>query len=150
MKSCREKITPRKQYQPISGESIVAIVKLNIVPVPKPRMVKSDAWAKRPAVLRYWEFKDKLVSLWGVDRELPEQIGLIFIIPMPESWSEKKKVLMDGNPHQTKPDIDNLAKSIFDCLADADAYIWRVNAVKYWGRSGSIEISNLGKTHERC
>lgn len=117
-------------------------IKLAIVPVPKPRMVKSDAWAKRPAVLRYWEFKDELVKLWG-DADLPEQIGLVFIMPMPICWSEKKKLLMDGKPHQAKPDIDNLCKSIFDCLAASDAYIWRVDAAKYWGRDGSIEVSGL-------
>ena len=117
-------------------------IKLDIAPVPKPRMVKSDSWAKRPAVLRYWDFKDELVRLWG-DRELPESIGLIFIIPMPISWSEKKKSLMDGKPHQAKPDIDNLCKSIFDCLAKSDAYIWRVDAVKMWGREGLIEITEL-------
>lgn len=115
---------------------------LDIVPVPKPRMVKSDAWAKRPAVLRYWKFKDRLVELWG-NAELPEQIGLIFIIPMPESWSEKKKSLMDGKPHQDKPDIDNYIKATLDCLADRDEYIWNIAAAKMWGRSGSIEISNL-------
>ena len=92
--------------------------------------------------MRYWEFKDRLVELYG-DRELPEQIGLIFIIPMPEGWSEKKKSLMDGKPHQAKGDIDNHIKAAFDCLADNDAYIWRVDAAKYWGRTGSIEIRQL-------
>jgi Holliday junction resolvase RusA-like endonuclease len=107
-------------------------------------MVKSDSWAKRPAVLRYWDFKDELVRLWG-DRELPESIGLVFIIPMPISWSEKKKILMDGKPHQIKGDIDNYIKATLDCLADNDAYIWHVDAVKRWGREGSITISNLGE-----
>jgi Holliday junction resolvase RusA-like endonuclease len=119
-------------------------IKLDIVPVPKPRMVKSDSWAKRPEVLRYWDFKSKLIELYG-DRELPESIGLVFIIPMPISWSEKKKALHDGKPHQVKGDIDNYIKATLDCLADNDAYIWRVDAVKRWGREGSITISNLGE-----
>jgi Holliday junction resolvase RusA-like endonuclease len=119
-------------------------VKLDIAPVPKPRMVRSDSWAKRPAVLRYWDFKDELVRLWG-DRELPSTIKLIFIIPMPISWSEKKKALHDGKPHQAKPDLDNCIKSVWDSLAASDSYIWRVDAVKRWGREGSITISNLGE-----
>jgi Holliday junction resolvase RusA-like endonuclease len=117
-------------------------IKLAIVPVPKPRMVKSDAYAKRPAVLRYWEFKDELMRLWG-DAELPEQIGLIFTIPMPDSWSEKKKNLMDGKPHQVKGDIDNYIKATLDCLCDRDEYIWNIAAAKLWGREGSIEIREL-------
>jgi Endodeoxyribonuclease RusA len=119
-------------------------IKLDIVPVPKPRMTRSDAWARRPAVLRYWAFKDELVALWG-DDDLPEQIGLIFIMPMPDGWSEKKKCLMDGKPHQAKPDADNCLKAFIDCLADNDAYIWDMRATKYWGRTGSITISNLGE-----
>jgi Holliday junction resolvase RusA-like endonuclease len=118
------------------------LIKLDIVPVPKPRMTASDRWKSRGCVVKYWDFKSKLIELYG-DRELPESIGLIFIIPMPISWSEKKKSLMDGKPHQAKPDIDNLCKSIFDCLAASDAYIWRLEAVKYWGREGLIEITEL-------
>ena len=117
-------------------------IRLDIVPIPKPRMTQSDRWVVRDATTRYWEFKEKLIELYG-DRELPESIGLIFIIPMPISWSEKKKNLMDGKPHQVKGDIDNYIKATFDCLADNDAYIWRVDAVKQWGRSGSIQIRDL-------
>jgi Holliday junction resolvase RusA-like endonuclease len=118
--------------------------KLDIVPVPKPRMTASDRWKSRDCCVKYWAFKDRLIELYG-DRELPESIGLIFIIPMPISWSEKKKILMDGKPHQIKGDIDNYIKATLDCLADNDAYIWRVDAVKRWGREGSITISNLGE-----
>ena len=119
-------------------------IKLDIVPVPKPRMTASDRWKSRGCVVKYWDFKSKLIELYG-DRELPESIGLIFIIPMPISWSEKKKILMDGKPHQVKGDIDNYIKATLDCLADNDAYIWRVDATKIWGREGSITISKLGE-----
>lgn len=117
-------------------------VTLVIVPVPKPRMTRSDAWKKRDCVVKYWEFKDRLRELWG-DEDLPEAIGLVFVIPMPSGWSEKKKNLMDGKPHQVKPDTDNMIKSVWDCLAESDSYIWRVDAAKYWGRTGSITISDL-------
>jgi Holliday junction resolvase RusA-like endonuclease len=120
-------------------------VRLDIVPVPKPRMTQSDRWKSRPCTARYWEFKENLINLFG-GLELHEQVGLIFTMPMPDSWSDKKKLLMNGKPHQAKPDIDNLVKSIFDCLAESDSYIWRVDAVKYWGRNGSIEISDLGES----
>jgi Holliday junction resolvase RusA-like endonuclease len=120
-------------------------IKLDIVPVPKPRMTQSDKWRGRKCCTKYWEFKDELIELYG-DRELPEAIKLIFVMPMPVGWSEKKKALHDGKPHQAKPDIDNLTKSIFDCLAASDSYIWRVDAAKHWGREGSITIDKLEGT----
>jgi Holliday junction resolvase RusA-like endonuclease len=117
-------------------------IKLDITGVPKPRMTQSDRWKRRPCTERYWAYKDRLVELWG-DQELPEAIKLIFVMPMPSGWSEKKKALHDEKPHQAKPDIDNLTKSVFDCLAASDSYIWRVESAKYWGREGSITIDKL-------
>jgi Holliday junction resolvase RusA-like endonuclease len=120
-------------------------IKIDIVPVPKPRMTQSDRWRSRPCTDRYWEFKDRLVNAWE-DRKLPEQLELIFTIPMPTSWSQKKRDLFNGKPHQNKPDIDNLQKAVLDCLAPSDAYIWHVDASKFWGTIGSIEINNLNKS----
>lgn len=117
-------------------------IKLDIVPVPKPRMVRSDSWAKRPAVLRYWDFKDELVRLWG-DRELPDTFHVIFTMPMPVSWNEKRKALFDGKPHQQKPDTSNLLKAFEDCLWDEDSIIWDIRSTKLWGRFGSIEVRQL-------
>ena len=118
------------------------IVTLDIIPVSKPRMVKSDAWAQRPPVVRYWAYKDNLIGLWG-DREVPQSLHLIFTMPMPNSWSAKKQALMLGKPHQTKPDIDNLIKAFFDALLSNDAFIWDVRASKIWGISGKIEVKEL-------
>jgi Holliday junction resolvase RusA-like endonuclease len=105
-------------------------------------MTQSDKWRQRECTTRYWAFKNQLKALWG-EGDLPAAIGLVFIMPMPASWSEKKKNLMMGKPHQAKPDIDNLLKAFQDCLAESDSYIWRVDAAKYWGKSGSIEIREL-------
>ena len=122
-------------------------IRLDITAVPKPRMVKSDSWAKRPTVLRYWDFKDELVRLWG-DRELPDTFHVIFTMPMPVSWSEKRKALFDGKPHQQKPDCDNLLKALCDSLLQEDSCIWDVRATKVWGREGLITISKLENKHD--
>lgn len=66
-------------------------------------------------------------------------------MPMPKSWSEKKRLELDGKPHQQKPDIDNLQKSIQDALAIEDSYIWDAHCTKYWGRDGSITIEELNE-----
>lgn len=116
-------------------------IKLAITPVSKPRMTQSDKWQRRVCTTRYWAFKDELKALWGTD-DLPAAISIKFYIPMPSSWSEKKKSLLYGKPHQAKPDLDNLIKAVWDSLCISDSYIWRVDAVKLWAREGSIEIGN--------
>ena len=41
---------------------------------------------------------------------LGEILDATFILPMPKSWSKKKKQLMHGKPHIIKPDLDNIIK----------------------------------------
>lgn len=117
-------------------------IKLDIVGIPKPRMVKSDSWKRRDCVLRYWDYKERLLKVWG-DRELPHTFHVIFIMPMPKSWSKKEKLLMDGKPHQTKPDGDNMLKGLQDVLLKEDSHLWDVRVTKLWGVVGSIEIREL-------
>jgi Holliday junction resolvase RusA-like endonuclease len=112
---------------------------INITPVAKPRMVRSDKWKKRPVVLSYWAFKDELTLLTkraGV--KLSDELNVVFVLPMPISWSKKKRQEMDGKPHQQKSDLDNLVKAIQDCLLKDDSGIYKINASKYWGIEGKI------------
>jgi len=106
-----------------------------VIPCPAPRMVQSDKWRKRPCVLRYRAFKD---DLRRYITEVPVPLRITFILPMPESWSEKKKANHFHKPHQQKPDIDNLVKAFMDALLDDDSHVWSVKAEKYWGKEGSI------------
>jgi Holliday junction resolvase RusA-like endonuclease len=105
-------------------------------------MTQRDRWKNRPCVEKYYSFKDELKSLWG-DREVPDCCHLVFRLPMPMSWSEKKRLLMTGKPHRQKPDVDNLAKAFFDSLLTDDAYIYDIRASKYWDEEGSIEVKEL-------
>ncbi|WP_318155968.1 RusA family crossover junction endodeoxyribonuclease [Citrobacter freundii] len=80
----------------------------DITPMGKPRMTRADKWKKRPEVLRYRAFCDE-VRLQGV--ELPESGSHVtFMLPMPASWSKKKRAELNGKPHQAKPDFDNMMK----------------------------------------
>lgn len=114
-------------------------MKIDVTPVPAPRMVQSDRWRKRPAVLRYFEYKDKLVEAWG-DNPLPEELHLEFVMPMSNSWSLKKKIRLDGEPHQQRPDVDNMIKAVMDSLSKEDSNIYYVEASKHWGIEGSVTI----------
>ena len=113
----------------------------NINPQPKPRMVKSDAWSGRKCVADYWRYKDEL-NLQRKGFEITNGMDYMFIMPMPKSWSNKKKLEMNCKPHQQKPDLDNLIKALWDCLLVDDSIIWHIKeAKKIWGNVGKILIS---------
>lgn len=109
----------------------------NITPVPAPRQVRSDKWAPRPMVVRYRAFKDE-VRAQRVD--LPDCCFVRFTLPMPTSWSRKRKIDMCGQPHKQRPDLDNLFKALADAVHVEDSHIANAHMVKVWGHNGSIEV----------
>ena len=126
------------------------IYEFKVDPIGKPRMTISDKWKKRDCVQRYWAFKDSIKRQAAKNgyKLMPSGDHIGFIIPMPKSWSLKKKAHMDGSPHTQKPDIDNLEKALFDSLLDDDAVIWNISASKHWGSVGKILISRADLERE--
>lgn len=115
-----------------------------ITPMGAPRMTRADAWKDRACVLRYRAFKDEC-RLRKV--EIPATPFIVFNIPMPASWSKKTRARMNGTPHMSKPDIDNLQKALYDAVhPDDDSHIWGVQALKFWAEEGSILIGKLDQT----
>ena len=111
-----------------------------IIPVPKPRMTQRDKWKKRTPVLKYNAFKDE-IRLNKVS--IPDSGSHItFVIPMPASWSKKKKREYDGKPHQQRPDKDNLEKALLDAIFTEDCRVWDSRVTKIWGEKGLIIIDN--------
>ena len=117
---------------------------LTIDPVAKPRMTRSDRWKKRPCVMRYRDYSNRLRKAALLQKYVPaNELIMQFHIKMPVSWSKKKKEQMRGRPMQSRPDIDNLQKSILDSLfPDEDSAIWKVCASKRWADVGSVTIKN--------
>lgn len=113
----------------------------DIVPVPKPRMTRADKWKKRPATARYWAFKNE-VKLRGIN--VPEMgTHITFVMPMPASWSKKKRAEHLGEAHQQKPDVDNLTKALLDAIYEDDAHVWDIRTTKIWGEVGRIIIEGM-------
>ena len=110
-----------------------------IVPVPKPRMTQRDKFFKRPATAKYWHF----VDLCKLNRIALPCFGahVTFILPMPRSWSKKKKATMDGKPHMSRPDLSNLLKALEDAIYQEDSVIYDVHIEKRWGIEGKILIN---------
>ncbi len=113
-------------------------MKYNIVPVSKPRMTQRDKWRQRPSVMKYRAFKDEIRAA-GIEL-LESGQHVTFIIPMPKSWNEKKRLEHDGKPHKQRPDIDNLQKALLDAVTSEDCYIWDMRCTKVWGATGAMEI----------
>jgi Holliday junction resolvase RusA-like endonuclease len=76
--------------------------------------------------------------------KIGDNISILFWLEMPQSWSQKKKDRLGGQPHQQTPDIDNMVKAVADALTpDNDSHIYSIAAEKRWSHGvGYIEISN--------
>ena len=113
-----------------------------VPPMPKPRMTRSDSWRARPAVLRYRQWCDMVraeVGSWT----LPEAFRATFWMPMPASWSFRRREQTLGLPHQQRPDLDNLIKALMDALLVEDSAVWSIGAEKRWSTEGRIEVEEL-------
>jgi hypothetical protein len=113
-----------------------------ITPIGKVRMSQRDKWAKRPCVLRYRAYHDRLRELGAT---LEPGDGLHFRITMPPSWSAKKRAAYDGQPHTQKPDLTNLMGGYEDGVLEEDKGIWCLGATsKRWtaGESHIIIVRN--------
>jgi len=123
---------------------------LNVAPCSKPRMTQRDRWKKRQCVLDFFAFRDRIKQeIKDKDALLIDEgpfnwdeLEVIFLVPMPKSWSKKKKALMAGKPMQSRPDLDNYLKGLFDATHEEDSTIWKVTASKIWtSETGKIIIN---------
>ena len=124
----------------------------DICPVGAVRMTKRDRIFTNPnhadplkrqrkAVTMYFEFKNSLTAqALQMDYVLGETLDAVYLLPMPDSWSEKKKARMNGFAHKSTPDTDNITKGFCDALKSQDSDVWYQKAQKYWAYRGSIII----------
>ena len=86
-----------------------------IIPVPKarPRLGRNGAYTPKETLVYENSLKKVFEEIWGKDTEPmagPIMAEVWFYMPRPKSVSKKKKF------PDTKPDIDNLEKAVFDAL----------------------------------
>lgn len=114
---------------------------IKITPCPKPRQTQRDKWKPSAPVLRYRAFADELrLKARGVELD---GANILFLIPMPKSWSKKQRKEMLGEPHRQKPDLDNLLKSLADALYGDDSHIATLTGLsKRWSDVGAILINH--------
>lgn len=123
-------LLPKKYYQI-----------LPITPQPAPRLVSSDKWKKRPVAIRYFQYKKEIQKLLT---KLPceTELFLLFLMPIPKSWSIEKRKVMLYKKHQNRPDTDNMIKALKDALLSEDAHIYLECNAKIWANQGAIILFN--------
>lgn len=129
-------------------DNIVRDIVWVVDPIGKPRMTRRDKWLQPPRkpVRQYFEFKNG-VQLYALrdNYTVTVPLSLTFVIPMPASWSKKKREQMNGQPHESTPDLDNMIKAFKDALCDRDEHVHTYGSMKkIWGEQGQI-IIHYGK-----
>jgi Holliday junction resolvase RusA-like endonuclease len=113
----------------------------DVSPCAKVRQTQSDKWKQRPCVMRYRAFADECRRL---NISLEDGDAITFYIEMPKSWSKKVLLAFDGQPHRSKPDLDNLVGGLMDAvLPGGDSHISRLSTIqKVWARKPGIEVTS--------
>lgn len=142
------------------------MIEFDIIPMPKPQNMRAHDGKKlhilkknpgkfsqreRERLAYIQEYFYYCNSLAWLARQTkftcPDVLSLVFVIPMPKSWSAKKKREMNGQPHQVKQrsDLSNLIKAFEDAVYKAfgkdDGLIYEYGKMrKEWGYIGKIQI----------
>ena len=119
-------ITPQSHLRSTRGDSI-------FFRIPREKL-RPAGLARLKRIERYNEYKVELLAEAKRKGFVLEPAGMhiTFWIPCPKSWSQKKKTAHHGMLHQSKPDIDNLAKAFFDSIVVEDKFIANVTLTKRW------------------
>jgi Holliday junction resolvase RusA-like endonuclease len=132
---------------------------LNIIELPgKPTP------AARPRVTRFKntfdpKYKEKksakalIAQQWKQDPlDCPLTLDITFHMPLPESWSGKKKAAHKDRPHVSKPDTDNLLKFCMDSMNGLvfqdDSCIYSLHALKIYSEQPKTIIKIKSNTHD--
>ncbi|GEQ04541.1 RusA family crossover junction endodeoxyribonuclease [Staphylococcus gallinarum] len=95
------------------------------VPVssPRPRFRNTGKFVQTYMPQSYMAHKENLrwqMPMLMIDK--PIKLIIEFYFPLLKSWSKKKRVAMIGQYKRTKPDIDNLIKTVLDA---ANGHLWK-------------------------
>lgn len=89
---------------------------------------------RKKRLQKYNQYK---ADLFEASREvkfiMPESNSWVqFYVPVPRSWTKKKKDAHHMEPHQSKPDNDNLIKAMKDAIMKEDKKVWDYRITKRW------------------
>ena len=119
------------------------IIPIKPKPAPRPRVTRRGAYNPK----EYTDYKS-IIGLaykakFGAEKSTkPITLAVEFIFKYPKSWSKKKKD--ETLYHTSKPDVDNLVKSIKDALNGIayidDSQVWNIQASKRYDNFEAVKI----------
>lgn len=115
---------------------------IDVSPRAAPRQSRRDKWKPSKAVIEYRAFRD---AIGYKINELPADFfHVVFLLPMPRSWSQRQRNETAGWPHQGTPDKDNLEKALIDAVYRNrdDSHVWNTASTKLWAYHGAILIAD--------
>jgi len=123
-------------------KGFISIVPMGAVRITR-RGIHVDKYMKR-----YLSYKQEIsLRMKAMGFEPVESMLIVkirFYMPVPKSYSKKKRESLLGQPHGKKPDSDNLIKSVFDAansvLWKDDAQVFRVEAEKIYSEQPGIDF----------
>jgi Holliday junction resolvase RusA-like endonuclease len=121
-----------------------AFIRITGEPQAKPRQTQSDKWNKRPAVVKYRAWSDHakatLLQAIGKSAIIAGQIHIVAYFRIPKSCKNPEEI--GGQPHDLKPDCDNLTKACKDVLCIKDERVHSESCNKFWddGAGARVEI----------
>ena len=131
-------ITPQTHVRATQGDSI-------FFRIPREKL-RAPGLKRLLRLEKYNQYKIDLLAEAKAKRFVLPPVGasITFFIPVPPSWSKKKKKMHHGRFHQSKPDIDNLQKALLDSLMKEDKEIAHLEVQKRWVDFdiGWIEVSS--------
>jgi Holliday junction resolvase RusA-like endonuclease len=128
---------------------------VNPVPASRPRVTRWSTYFPK----RYTQFKEDMSIALNDVRFIPYErlvyAKFDFFIPMPKSWSKKKRKFKNGRFCDNNADLDNYCKAILDCLNGVyyndDKQVVMMRARKYYSETPRIKctITELEEEHDK-
>ena len=119
-------LTPESHIRSTKGDAIFFRIKReNLRPDGLRRLLRLE---------RYNNYKINLLAEAKSKNFTIPAAGLCitFYMPMPRTWSKKKKKACHGLLMQSRPDLDNLIKAFCDSMTAEDKFIAHLTASKRW------------------
>ncbi len=107
-----------------------------ITPMGKPRITRSTKFSGNAKRYYAWRDQARLLNILVP----PAGALVVFVVPMPESWSGAKRARMNKKKHEQAPDVDNMIKALLDAAYSDDRQVSSILAAKVWGLEGEIRV----------
>jgi len=120
------------------------MIRYPITPCPAPRQVRKDIWDPSPSVQRYRAFKDEVRAQKVKISATP---FVVFYMPMPDSWTGKRRDRYRMATHLTPPTLGDLLDGLFEAVFETDySHLAAVQGLKFWADTGSILVGEIDHT----